>query len=161
MFEPWAIAPVLPHRYSLHDVVCVTRRVDAPIDHVARRLADLSGPDPTVAVGERAALQLPARPERAHRGLVWRAPARLHTGGLHLLPYVRVQIEVSAWSDGVSELFVRPTSHHAVHWGRRHLRRYVELAPLAADALADRLAADMRRPQPTPHVVAVTPPAAA
>ena len=140
MFEPWAMAPVLPQRYSLHDVMCVTRRVDAPIDHVARRLAELSGPDPTGAVGDRAALQLPEPPVSAHRGLVWRVPARLHSRGSHLVPYVRAQIEISAWSDDVSELFLRPTSRHAVHWGRRHLRRYMELAPVAAEALAKELA---------------------
>jgi len=140
MFDPWAMAPVLSHRYSLHDVVCVTRRVDAPIDHVVRRLAELSWTDPTVAVGDRAALQLPEPPVSAHHGLVWRVPARLHSRGAHLVPYVRAQIEFSAWSDGISELFLRPASHHAVHWGRRHLRRYMELAPIAADALAKELA---------------------
>lgn len=146
MFEPWAPMPVIPHRYSLHDLVCVTRRVDAPIAQVARRLAELVGPEPTIAVGEGVALELREPPVRGHRGLVWRVPARLHTGGL--APSVRVQIEVSAWSDGVSELFLRPTSRHAAHWSGRRLRRYTDLAPIAADALVRRLASPGRRAHP-------------
>ena len=86
MFDPWAMAPVLSHRYSLHDVVCVTRRVDAPIDHVVRRLAELSGTDPTVAVGEYGATSGPSTTSARTASRTSAQPVRHHSAPLTAVP---------------------------------------------------------------------------
>lgn len=145
MFDPWARVPVLPAQLPLHDLVLVTRRIDAPIAHVARRLSELSSTDPAqpIAVGERGWLHIPDAPERAHRGLIWRARGRLHPTGVRLTPFIRVDVEVSAWSDRASELFLRPTSRHPFYWGTRRLQRYLDLAPRTGDALATLLSAGL------------------
>jgi hypothetical protein len=69
----------------------------------------------------------------------WRARARLHGRGPRLVPYATVELDVWPWSRDASEVHVRPVARAPHAWGVRRLRRYLTLAPLATEALVQRL----------------------
>jgi|GEM_PF-6288497 hypothetical protein len=133
--------PAPAHHHRVHDLVAVFRLVSVP-----------SAQLPALLQG--AATERPVLPLRTHgrfelvtgfsavpgvRGR-WRARARLHGRGLRLVPYARVDIEITPWSPDASELRLRPVSRSPHAWGIGRLRRYLRLAPVAADALVDHLA---------------------
>jgi hypothetical protein len=74
----------------------------------------------------------------------WRGRGRLHGRGPRVARSTRVDLELTPWSATAVELRLLPTHPHPSRWGRRRLRRYLDLAHLAADQLA----AMLHRPAP-------------
>jgi hypothetical protein len=75
----------------------------------------------------------------------WRAPARLVYRGASILRFTRVDVEVIAWSESLTEVTVRSSGRRVVTWGERRERRYFEQAHRAATRVAGVLAtADLR-----------------
>ncbi len=68
----------------------------------------------------------------------WCAPASLLTARGRVV--ATVDIEVSMWSHGSTELQLRPVARHPERWSGRRMRRYFALAHLTADE-AERLLA--------------------
>lgn len=140
MFDSWTTS-TLPNGQPLHDLVLVTRRVDAPFDEAARRLDTLCRQQrSTIALDRDWRLDVsdystPSRGQRRLRGDV-------RPNGARLARAIDIEVEVSAWSTRSSELFVRPSSRHAMLWSGRRLQRYL----VVAQASAAQLAAELARP---------------
>jgi hypothetical protein len=73
----------------------------------------------------------------------------LYGTGRRLANYTRVEIEVSAWSSGASELRLRPVTCRAPSWGKRRQRRYFRIAHRSADEMVRWLDAAVRRRETT------------
>lgn len=134
----------------IHDLASASRLVGVgapPRLAVALRLA--GGPVALpLASGGRLELTTPfvAAPGRRPR---WRARARLHPAGPRLVPFTRVEVELTPWSPDTSELRLHPRSRAPHTWGLRRLRRYLRLLPHAADALAAHIALASAAAPPT------------
>jgi hypothetical protein len=68
----------------------------------------------------------------------WCAPASLLTPRGRVV--ATVDIEVSMWSHGTTELQLRPVARHPERWSSRRIRRYFALAHVTADETARLLA---------------------
>lgn len=140
MFDPWTTTN-LPNDQPLHDLVLVTRRVDAPFDEAVRRLDTLCRHQRSTVALDRdwqldvSDYSMPSRGQRRLRGGV-------RPNGALLARAIDLEFELSAWSTRSSELFVRPASRHAMLWSGRRLQRYL----VVAQASAEQLAAELGRP---------------
>jgi hypothetical protein len=65
----------------------------------------------------------------------WQGRGRLRGRGLRAARFANVDIELSAWSHDSVQLWLGPAVRHPQQWGRRRMRRYLDLAHLAADRL--------------------------
>ncbi len=134
-FEP----PVAsPHPIRIGDLVTVSRLVTVPIDKVGTVLGDgPAWPGPlALDLGDAGTLELTDPfTQEPREATTWRAEARLRGRGLRLARYTRVQLEVSAWSEGASQLVMRPVARSPHTWGSRRLRQYFDLSHQAADQL--------------------------
>lgn len=120
----------------LYDMLSITRRINLPPDRLADVLQNPKLPTSlrSADVGASGWLVLTECPTPSRSiQATWRGRGRLHGGGLPLVRSTRVEIEISVWSAHACELRLRPTSRHATRWGRRRLRRYVELAHRTGD----------------------------
>lgn len=128
------------HDVRVHDLVAVFRLLGVPT-HELPAVLHRSGHGRThLPLGPSGRLQL-TEPFSVVAGTAgrWRTRARLFGTGIRLVPYTRVVVELSSWSPDASELRLRPVSRAPHAWGVSRLRRYLRLAPLAADALATHL----------------------
>jgi hypothetical protein len=135
------------------------RRINQPLPLVnlavstggpfTRAAADPLGPDGTFYVDR------PFRRTLGSFDLAWRCDARLLTRRGRLV--ARVEITVDGWSTDATRLQLRPVARHPERWSPRRLRRYFQLAHLAADAAARQLDEHAQKPQlrPLPELVAV------
>jgi hypothetical protein len=124
----------------------IQRRIQYPLSAVHSGLADRTplgpsepltlGPDGLLRIDEPFRPLAPALSRQASPS--WRAPASLLTNRAHVV--ARVEIEVSMWSHGSTELTLRPVARHPERWPGRRMRRYFVLAHLAADETARLLA---------------------
>jgi hypothetical protein len=129
--------------------LCVARTVGLPLPVAGDAAAGLRvGNDTTRAValpaGGRIDLELPLRRDPNYWGRspelsVLRTDGALYTpGNRRIAP---VEVELSPWSDNVSELSLRPAVKRPHRWGARRTRTWFAFAHAAADQLrADLLA---------------------
>ena len=128
-------SPTQPH---LADMLLVSRRINVATHLVGAALTD---PDAQRALsrielghGRWLTIDRPLTPVELGRQ-TWRGRGRLHRSGLGLVRYARVELELSAWSEDASQLWIRPVASHPTRWGVRRLRRYIATATDAADHL--------------------------
>lgn len=132
------------HQPLAFDMMIVTRRVSAGSVQIAElfddphRLATRLPDGSTLAMG-------PMVRGSSLGGTTWRGHASIRRPGLPLLPPVRIDVELSSWSDDSGEVRLSPTSRHFRWWGARRLRRYFA----SAHAAADHLWRALRGPAPT------------
>jgi len=74
----------------------------------------------------------------------WRVRAELKERRRRLVPLPAVEINLTAWSQSVTELRIIPLTRSARWWGLRRTRRYLELVNGAADALICRCSTPMQ-----------------
>jgi hypothetical protein len=67
---------------------------------------------------------------------VLRTTGRLYGRGPRVARYTRVDVELSAWSHGATELRIRPVTRRVPAWSRRRQRRYFDVAHRTVDELA-------------------------
>ena len=112
------------------------RRINCPPDAVSRIIANsvVFGPDCVVASDDDGELRLDGafRPVPGSPGSL-RADAQL-VGPRRRI--ARVELEISPWSDGATELVLRPSAKHPERWSARRLRSYFVRAHDAADHFA-------------------------
>jgi hypothetical protein len=123
----------------------VTRTIAAPAVDVAAGLTSMStGPHPpSFDLGPLGRLCL-AGPVRSVDGTsTWQALGRLYPDRPLVARYVRVEIEVSAWSGTACELSLRPRCRHIRRWSERRWGRYFDLARAGVNALAEALSASI------------------
>lgn len=135
---PWlrTVDPMESTIPPISELVLVSRLVSIPADHLGPVLGSI---DLAVDLGDAGSLVLTEPFALAPGGLpTWRTRGRLHARA-GLVRSTRVEVAVTTWSGRASQLWVVPTSTSPHRWGRRRLRRYFELAHLAADALEHRL----------------------
>jgi hypothetical protein len=132
-----------PNRAFPADYEVVTRRINrrsASLTKVIGSLPDEVGPlqfdEPFLPTGD---TNCPR----------WQTTARLYGAGHRLRSYVRVEVEVAAWSNVASELRLRPVTRRVPTWGRRRQRRYFRLAHRGADEIVRSLDAAVRRRETT------------
>lgn len=132
--------PISRHDRRVHDLVAVFRLLGVSTQQLPSVLHHAGQAGVSLPLGTSGRLQLTepfavvaGRPGR------WRTRARLHGRGPRLVPYTRVVVEITPWSPDTSELRLRPVSRSPHAWGIGRLRRYLRLAPLAADAVAAHL----------------------
>jgi len=129
-------------------VPVVTRRIRRPAHDVVEVITRRARP--------RAAWSIDLRGRGAFRagagpvpvvGVVptWATRGRLSGGGMRVIPFTRVELEVSSWSSTETELLLRPVGRRAARWGRRRQDRYFSLAHLTLDRLAETGAVANRR----------------
>ncbi|MDP2290978.1 MAG: hypothetical protein Q8M22_07290 [Actinomycetota bacterium] len=116
----------------------VSRRFDLTAEEVAVALGAAMSLESgfTVDFGRDGWLQVDGPFERlpfAHP--TWRAHGRLGRNGVLPARSTRVEIEITSWSDRVSELSLRPVKARPLQWGKRRLDRYCRSAHRAADHL--------------------------
>lgn len=134
---PYAGPPgSLLHFYQFD--IGVSRRVDLTADQVAIALSAAMSLESgfTVDFGRDGWLQVDGPFERlllAHP--TWRAHGRLGRNGVLSARTTRVEIEITSWSERVSELSLRPVKTRPLQWGKRRLDRYCRSAHRAADHL--------------------------
>jgi hypothetical protein len=124
----------------------IQRRIPHPLGAVHRALADRQalGPSELLTLDADGFLHIgepfrPTAPLGARQPApTWRAPAYLLTQRCRVV--ASVELEVSMWSHGTTELQLRPVARHPERWTSRRMRRYFALAHLGADAMARRLA---------------------
>lgn len=134
--------PILPPtpQSSPHviELVGVSRVLAVPTDHLPATLAGLDA-GTTISAGRAGRLVFDTPFEPASTPGRWRARARVHLRGARLVPHARVELELSPWGEGASDLHVRPLARRPQAWGIRRLRRYLASAPLATEALIEQL----------------------
>jgi hypothetical protein len=127
----------------------IARTVAVPLPDAAAAAARMRvGSDPVRAVGlpggGRVEMDLPFRRDAwCLLGRPQLAPVRTF-GTLYVRAYRRVcdiEIELSPWSDAVSELSLRPAVRSPYQWGARRLQRWFTHAHDAADTLRSELLA--------------------
>jgi hypothetical protein len=121
-----------PTRPVLLDFDVVTRRVDldaASIRRAAEMLETLESPllfdEPFRATGY---------------SPTWYATGKLHGDGMRIARYTRVYIEITAWSNSIAEVSIRPISRRVPGWGKRRQARYFDLARRTLEHYAEVLA---------------------
>lgn len=131
----WMMPPPAPKRGPrIGTLVVVSRLIKVPTEDIDAALrAHGTAPIDLDGAGS---LVLTAPLTWSERTRSWGGRGRLQGRGLRLpTSFTRVEIEVSAWSDRASELSLRPVARSPHRWGLRRLRRYLDLAHRAADAL--------------------------
>jgi hypothetical protein len=114
------------------------RRINQPLSEVKRVLCNPAGVEAgaELSLGSQGRLVVDQRFSRApfpsESSLV--AQGTLHTNRGQRV--ARVEIEVGAWSNDATVLFLRPVARHPERWGGRRANRYFELAHEGADAVA-------------------------
>jgi hypothetical protein len=120
----------------------IQRRIPIPLSAVHSGLADRTplGSSDLLPLDRGGSLHIgePFRPLAPWSGRqpspTWRAPARLLTKRGRVVAVV--EIEVSMWSHGTTELMLRPVTRHPERWSGRRIGRYFALAHLGADETA-------------------------
>jgi hypothetical protein len=112
------------------------RRINRPPDAVSRIIANSAvfGPDCVVASDSDGELRL----DSAFRSVPG-SPGYLRADAQLVGPrrrIARVELEVSPWSGGATELVLRPSAKHPEWWSARRLRNYFARAHDAADHFA-------------------------
>ena len=137
----------------------IQRRIACPLSAVHAGLADrtpLTMPEPApLGTDGYADISAPFQPIAPLSGRQptpsWRAPASLLTSRRRVV--ATVEIEVSMWSHGTTELILRPDARHPERWSSRRIRRYFALAHLTADETARLL---VRRARATRELIEIS-----
>jgi hypothetical protein len=124
----------------------IQRRVPYPLSAVHSGLADRKplGPTELLTLDTDGFLHMgePFRPMTPNisrqSSPTWRAAACLLTKRARVVALV--EVEVSMWSHGSTDLQLRPVARHPERWSSRRIGRYFALAHLGADEISRLLA---------------------
>jgi len=115
----------------------VQRRLNLPEDHIRKALSDpevlVAGMTTALGADGLFVLEAPFRPASFPYEDALHAPAVLTTSRGRRIALVR--LEISAWSDDVTGLALRPLSGRPDRWGVRRIEHYFALAHDGADAV--------------------------
>lgn len=152
--QPWSGPSTTTARPSLSELTVLTRLLRVAPAQAGGAIAEATlpltaGPTP-LAGSDQIELIEPFAPAEGTAS-AWTARARLGRRS-PLQRSVRVELSVSASSASTCHLVVRPATRSPHAWGVRRLRRYFDLAHLAADDLERRIGRAARAERSEPPI---------
>lgn len=124
---------------TVSELVAVSQLLRVPERRLASVLEQFGTDGASVPLGDEGELRFDS--PFTHVGQLterWEARARLYWARPRLVRFTRVHVEAVPWATDVGELSIRPVARTASSWSSARLGRYLNLARLAADELADR-----------------------